>query len=94
MSDEKNSGNGCGRCYYNGLPVVTEKVLHEIRLLLMQEILDCLKNRNEVAAETQDASVNALEVAQEDFEGAVDVADLPDNSQEQETLDKAGDAEN
>ncbi len=60
----------------------------------MQEILDCLKNRNEVAAETQDASVNALEVAQEDFEGAVDVADLPDNSQEQETLDKAGDAEN
>jgi uncharacterized protein YdcH (DUF465 family) len=63
-------------------------------LTLKQEILDCLKNRNEVAAETQDASVNALEVAQEDFEGAVDVADLPDNSQEQETLDKAGDAEN
>ena len=63
-------------------------------LTLKQEILDCLKNRNEAAAETQDASVNALEVAQEDFEGAVDVADLPDNSQEQETLDKAGDAEN
>lgn len=63
-------------------------------LTLKQEILDCLKNRNEVAAEAQDASVNALEVAQEDFEGAVDVADLPDNSQEQETLDKAGDAEN
>lgn len=63
-------------------------------LTLRQEILDCLKNQNEVAAETQDASVNALEVAQEDFEGAVDVADLPDNSQEQETLDKAGNAEN
>lgn len=63
-------------------------------LTLKQEILDCLKNRNEAAAETQDASANALEVAQEDFEGAVDVADLPDNSQEQETLDKAGDAEN
>ena len=55
-------------------------------LTLKQEILDCLKNRNEAAAETQDASVNALEVAQEDFEGAVDVADLPDNSQEQATL--------
>ena len=63
-------------------------------ITLRQEILDCLKNQNKVAAETQDASVNALEVAQEDFEGAVDVADLPDNSQEQETLDKAGNAEN
>lgn len=63
-------------------------------ITLRQEILDCLKNQNDVAAETQDASVNALEVAQEDFEGAVDVADLPDDSQEQETLDKAGDAEN
>lgn len=60
----------------------------------MQEILDCLKNQNEVAAETQDASVNALEVAQKGRESAVDITDLPDNSQEQETLDKAGDAEN
>ena len=60
----------------------------------MQEILDCLKNQNEVAAETQDASVNALEVAQKGRESAVDITDLPGNSQEQETLDKAGDAEN
>ncbi len=63
-------------------------------ITLKQEILDCLKNQNEVAAETQDASVNALEAAKEGFESAVDITDLPDNSQEQETLDKAGGAEN
>ncbi len=63
-------------------------------ITLKREILDCLKNQHEVTAKTQDASVNALKVAQEGFESAVDVTDLPDNSQKQETLDKAGDAEN
>lgn len=63
-------------------------------ITLKQEILDCLKNQHEITAKTQDVSVNALNVAQEGFESAVDVTDLPDNSQKQETLDKAGDAEN
>lgn len=63
-------------------------------ITLKQEILDCLKNQNEVVVETQDASVNALEVAQEGFESAIDVTDLPDDSPEQETLDEACGTEN
>lgn len=63
-------------------------------IALKQEILECLKNQNDIAAEAQETSVNALETAHEGIQTAVDISDLPNDPQEKDTLNEIGCTQN